>query len=981
MSFQIFGIVLGDAIGNSFPVDIIEDMTVGHLKDIIKKKKEPHFNHISADELKLWSVNFPTKGEDLETKIYAENIKEQYQGVMLSPFKTVGKYFHESTSNIQIIVQPPVTTARNLPETLEYRDPQPLLKGSGSSWDFQASEALKQKLKNAIRDHFKFWKAGQREKTTIPQYFILAGAGEGKSRTAQELPKLLIECTNDDVDLQNRLRSDLVFNLSLENGTILLRKVENNSSYAIGNRMLFQLLQQPEQYQGVMLSPFKTVGKYFHESTSNIQIIVQPPVTTARNLPETLEYRDPQPLLKGSGSSWDFQASEALKQKLKNAIRDHFKFWKAGQREKTTIPQYFILAGAGEGKSRTAQELPKLLIECTNDDVDLQNRLRSDLVFNLSLENGTILLRKVENNSSYAIGNRMLFQLLQQPGESWDNYMDRYNVNPADVLRRVAKHRNQELNDLNVIVILDGIQVAMKKAMDGTDKRFFFYNCISTLCMLSLLGPFIITCCTATISIPIHNFLASSQQLRVFLPLTSLQPPRINRNPVFVDNPIMKMLINDMGGHGRALEALEESISGKDLDNINFIDLINDVRSNLNNKYQGWLSKTTYLKPVLRIILSHARVDKNQNIATFEGKEITVNDITQFGLVRFESRRTDEVVGYLTCPYIWLWIMARASLDDKLLRNWDFNYYNEVRNKAGDPSIPPGCQYWQNFEYFVAQFRSLKSNIYGDNEQVELGSRRTDEVVGYLTCPYIWLWIMARASLDDKLLRNWDFNYYNEVRNKAGDPSIPPGCQYWQNFEYFVAQFRSLKSNIYGDNEQVELGVIHNGAKHNFGDSSIYNRKLTLEQSVKRVSTKSGDYKQGTELLQTETHQCKLVKQIISQERFKYEHEKAMNPGDAFILYTSTSSKKLELHQPMSAIVSKDNWEEYFGSFAGRCYNYAMEPPNLNEATYTQLTGINFIAEARARIIMEERNKCKFSGIDDCERRTKIPRTYLEPFF
>ncbi|CAG8448871.1 8972_t:CDS:2 [Acaulospora morrowiae] len=642
----------------------------------------------------------------------------------------------------------------------------------------------------------------------------------------------------------------------------------------------------------------------------------------ARTLPKTLKYRDPQSLLKGGGSSWDFQASEALKQELKHAIHNHFKFWKAGKCEKTTIPQYFILAGAGEGKSRTAQELPKLLIECTND-IDLKNRLRSALVFNLSFENETKLFREVETNSSYAIGNRMLFQLLQQPGESWDSYMNRYKVTPAEVLSRVAKHRNQKLNDLNVIVILDGIQVAMKKAMDGTDQGFLFYDCISILCILSLLGPFIITCCTATISMPIHSFLDSSQ-LRVFLPVTSLQPPRINGNPVFVDNPVMKMLINDMGGHGRALEALEESIRGKDLDNINFIDLINDVRSNISNKYQEWLSKTIYLKPVLRIILSRTQVDKNQKLATFEGKKITVDDVTQFGLVRFESRRADEVVGYLTCPYVWLWIMAGASRNGKLLRNWYFN-------------------------------------------------------------------------------------------NKAGNPSIPPGCQYWQNFDNFVAQFRILKSNIYGDNEQVELRVIHNGAKHNFGDSSIYNRELILEQSVKRVSTKSGNYKQsvkilcqdgeidvtkashilinesgdsfcsikmvGTELLQTETHQCKLVKQIISQERFKDEHEKATSSGDTFVLYTLESSKKLELHQPMTAIVSKDNWEEYFGSFARRCYNYAMEPPNLNEATYTQLTGINFIGEARARIIMEERNKCEFSGIDDCERRTKIPRTYLEPFF
>ncbi|CAI2200335.1 2907_t:CDS:1, partial [Funneliformis geosporum] len=108
-------------------------------------------------------------------------------------------------------------------------------------------------------------------------------------------------------------------------------------------------------------------------------------------------------------------------------------------------------------------------------------------------------------------------------------------------------------------------------------------------------------------------------------------------------------------------------------------------------------------------------------------------------------------------------------------------------------------------------------------------------------------------------------------------------------------------------------------------------------------------------------------------ERFKDEHEKATSPGDIFIFYTSASSKKLKLYQPKSAIVSKDNWEEYFGSFSGRCYNYAMGPPNINEATYTQLTGIDFIAEGRARTIMEERNKRKFSGIDDCLSRTKIP--------
>ncbi|CAG8502250.1 6908_t:CDS:2, partial [Acaulospora morrowiae] len=68
-----------DAIGNSFPVDVKEGTTIGHFKELIKKKKENTFFNIDANKLNIWSVNIPVEDEDLETKIYAENIKEQYQ--------------------------------------------------------------------------------------------------------------------------------------------------------------------------------------------------------------------------------------------------------------------------------------------------------------------------------------------------------------------------------------------------------------------------------------------------------------------------------------------------------------------------------------------------------------------------------------------------------------------------------------------------------------------------------------------------------------------------------------------------------------------------------------------------------------------------------------------------------------------------------------------------------------------------------------
>ncbi|CAG8577635.1 530_t:CDS:2 [Funneliformis caledonium] len=668
-----------------------------------------------------------------------------------------------------------------------------------------------------------------------------------------------------------------------------------------------------------------------HDSSSfNIHIIA----ITAQKLPDQLEFRNPHPLLIGSGSIWDFQASIALREKLKDAIHDHYKFWKAGQREKTKIPEYFILAGAEEGKSRTAQELPRLLIECADSDADLQNRLKDALVFNLSFENGTKLIRGDEITSSKAICNRMLFQLLKLPNDSWNDFKNRYDVTPEDVLRRIAKHRTQEFKDLNVIIILDGLQVAMDDTKDGKNKskNLFFYDCISTLGILSLTGPFVIVCCTATISIPIHDFLASSQQKRIFLPVTSSQPPKINNIPVFNDSSTMNMFIDDMGGHGRALEALGEAVVNKDMNKLNYIDLINNVRMNLTYNYSGWLTKTAYLRPLLRIILAHTSVNKDQTIFELDGQRINVDDVIQFGLVRFESSDPDRVVGYLS------WIMAHA--------------YHE--------------------------------------------------------------------NINDPLLRNWDFAYYNEVLNESGEPSIPPGCQYWQHFEYFVAQFRSLKSNIYNYDQRVDLSVIHNGATHNLGQVSISNRQLTLSKSVERISTKSKDYRNQnanilcqkgrvnltnashiiinasaakfgdsfcsiymaeTKQLQTEAHQCKLLReQSISQKIYEEEYNKATSSGDIFILYTSESCQNLEL-QPMSAIVNKENWKEYFGPFAGRCYNYAMGPPDINKATFTQLTGIEKIAKKRARIIMEERDRVEFFDIDDCERRTIIPRQYIEPFF
>ena len=51
--------IVGLDDANAFPVDILRSKTVGHLKEAIKKKKEPILNHIAADQLEVWKVSDP----------------------------------------------------------------------------------------------------------------------------------------------------------------------------------------------------------------------------------------------------------------------------------------------------------------------------------------------------------------------------------------------------------------------------------------------------------------------------------------------------------------------------------------------------------------------------------------------------------------------------------------------------------------------------------------------------------------------------------------------------------------------------------------------------------------------------------------------------------------------------------------------------------------------------------------------------------
>ncbi|GBC05314.1 hypothetical protein RclHR1_06170018 [Rhizophagus clarus] len=649
-----------------------------------------------------------------------------------------------------------------------------------------------------------------------------------------------------------------------------------------------------------------------------------------------LQYNEPVPLLHTDGVSWEFQESENLTKVLKEGIEDHYYNFRDGKLDKNLIPIYLILAGAGTGKSRTATELPRLVEKCV--DSKLKSLISKRLVFNISFENGTQFDPYLEKNASIAIGTRMLYQL--KPDEQklgFSHFRHKYNDVTASGVLEGLKNYMDVHNIMTLFLTIDGLQTAITNGDDGLNKNSLFYSFLTEVANLSRTRStyFFIGTCTATVTNPFGQYIATSSQKRIMLPITSLKPPkrRINNSicPVFTEHPIVNMLVNDMGGHGRALETLEKALKNKDLENVNFIDLSGDIRCKLGQTYSYWTQRSKGIKQLLRIILTHQLVYKDQ----FIFDDCSLEDFTKLGLINFEPCDVNDIncaSGYLSCPYVWLWIVAHST-NDEILKDWNFNYIQEKQHEA-DPSISPGLQYYQHFENFISRIRILKSKLFAEDA-----------------------WVLLK-------------DLHHGANHTFNDAKI-----YNQHLQLEIATQRESTKFDKLSKIQCDKGLIDPCGKYCIinapgapaGDSFVYGISLRdLNESSTAI------------IKANEVHQCKLLKKsTINQKDFEKEQLKATGKHDIFILFTCGESQ-VNLSN-YSAVVDKGNWENYFGPFAGRAFTYAnTEPPNANTASVTQLSGITGIGKKYAGKILEIRKRKLFDDLDDCYRRTKISRKVLE---
>jgi len=158
-----------------------------------------------------------------------------------------------------------------------------------------------------------------------------------------------------------------------------------------------------------------------------------------------------------------------------------------------------------------------------------------------------------------------------------------------------------------VILVVDGIQQLMKNKDDGLDSQF--YKTLTSVADLAFSGTFVIPLCTSTITKPIDDILRNSPRKCIYLPVVSLKPPRYQQGdkwiPVFKNDEITNIIVDDCAGHGRVLEVLNDCLAGRGIEECNANTLMNDLCYKLNQTYRDAIFHSVEdARPIARAILT-----------------------------------------------------------------------------------------------------------------------------------------------------------------------------------------------------------------------------------------------------------------------------------------------------------------------------------------------------------------------------------------
>ena len=625
---------------------------------------------------------------------------------------------------------------------------------------------------------------------------------------------------------------------------------------------------------------------------------------------EKYQWKTPSNVCQTTGSKWEYQSSDHLDEQIRSALEYHFTATKSGITGKSEHPLLLAFSGAGTGKSRLIDEFPKLAVKATINNVELNVKLKDAYVFKVNLENGTAA--GVFTWPAHHIGSRMLHQMSCM---DWSEFLETNdaNINPERVLEILGKVEGKKLEDMTVMILVDGLQNLSHEAQSS--KSDFSQVLRHLSAMVNSCGspakPFIICCISALVKEPVSSVLSKWTQSHLQLTLPVIDGKKIIDTKGDI---IRELLVDDMGGHGRALEVLESELNKYGDAKYSSITLMHDVRIKLKLRYPHWSEPKDDLKAILTAVITGMKFEGPGS--KYRGRSI--EDYVQYGLLRF-NRATKR----LDCPFVWLWLISEAYEDLRSVL-WVEGVYTQAEYLNNPEVCPQGFACWQHWEVFTAKFWCLLTTVYSGTE------------IG-------WHHLHAGAKFGNGI----------EPKVRVKQLQYKKATQHcFTTSDKAQCEVRTESSII--DPSQCETHILP--AENNPGGDSYCFVEELIDGSSRKVTFAMSN---------------KKTKAKRKMDDLKVEKQKAASENDLFIEYTTGSYEfKANACNSRCGVVSSSEFKEYFGPFASRAFFMTRNKlPNINTAAQSHLEAVHGIGKVLSCRIMENRAIKRFSSPEDAVQR------------
>ena len=613
-------------------------------------------------------------------------------------------------------------------------------------------------------------------------------------------------------------------------------------------------------------------------------------------LSQKLEFGAGDALLNTIGAKWDYCGRDDLVRDLQvpfGVLCEH----KGADADKQNHPLLITFASPGQGKSRFLSELPAMIEECrVKLNTEQVQKYQKTLAFLITCENGTSPAdwATVELNAGRFVACRMLWQLraanqvaFKAAGapENFAAFRAQcpQHLVPDDVLQAVLKG---EMDTTIVVLGVDGMQglegFGLRADEEGKGKPF--YQVMLEVCRLvdQMASPLVVGCITATQLV--DHGLASSPQRRCRLTLPRVTRVEENGEDQVPAHRLKDLLVRDMGGHGRALEALVQALQPESIGDGSAAAVIGAVMSQLTQKYPnlarlGRSDGSTFddgsIKAILRAALSGKLVRSGDKLGNVDAEKAD--------LIRL--RYNDEASHYyIEVPYIWLHMMLKATNSEDLAP-WRLMDYDQFLR---DP--PQDGAEWEEFN---TAFRVLRSWAFEEKEEVPVSSLHSGAIIQPDT-------LAEKMVINHHLKRFKAKQRIATASNVCGNPKPLQGSAATKPASHLKMHECYVKETKVGTVSLQETDVLVLNAKG-----------APAADAVLRLQTATGEL----------IAECLQMKHGQSACQLETERAKACDKDDIFVVLRN--SKTGTPAGQNLIFVSEGQFAEYYGIYSGRAFSSA----------------------------------------------------------